>query len=517
MSRAAGGAAAGAAILALAVLRPAARPSLASVSADSAAPAPPPPPPRPKGDLARAFEIMEKYQRMSREALQANAVSAGGSGDARDGEEIDEGEGEGEAVSESGDGVVESGDGVVGGSEGGNEEGLNIIEVDVLPPLATTETEAPEATAAPETPRAPETPVAPEAPAAPEAPKVPAEPAEPAVPAKKKKRPRIPAAKLFGDMDVNAAGDFCVPYLVVGGGTAAWSAIQAIRKRDSDAVILLITDEDAYPYNRTPLSKELWSPGAAGLFTSEIFTRDAVEYSYAGAGAGQVSIIRGTTAVALDVDAKSIALAGGPTVQYDKLLLATGGAPREAASVCGALAAPEVAGNVSVFRTVGDFRALREDLGADGSRVAVVGGGFLGTELAVAMASEGRRVTLLCAEPGVLYKVLPRYLSQFLSKRLRALGVDVVESAVVTDAVAVDGGKVKLEIGMGLDGVDVEAVDRVVIATGIVPRVELAAHAGLEIDRKNGGIVVVSFFSSLVLALHRILRTAVSVICEAQL
>lgn len=139
-----------------------------------------------------------------------------------------------------------------------------------------------------------------------------------------------------------------------------------------------------------------------------------------------------------------------------------------------------------MFRTVDDFRELRDKLGGEGSSVAVIGGGFLGTELAVAMAFEGRKVSLLCAEPGVLYKVLPRYLSQFLSRQLGSIGVKVVESAVVTDAQRVEGAGVALTV----DDRTLEPVEKVVVATGIVPRVELARSAGLEVDADNGGVVV---------------------------
>lgn len=434
----------GAALVGLGVAR-AHRPSpLASNDNLPVAPVPPPPPPLGDGseipasrakhvDLARAIAIMEKYQRMSREALEVNdsgmVEKRSGSAETSLARKSDE----------AMDGLLEDG------------KGANIEEGRTVQPAA--------------------------------------------VEKKGEKKRRIPSSTFFEDLELTDA-DICVPYVVVGGGTAAWSAIQAIRKRNQTAIILLVTEESAYPYNRTPLSKELWSPSSAGLFTSEACTRDAIEYSYAAPGGdgsdhfSAVSIIRGKPVVSLDIDAKTVSIEGGHVIQYNKLLLATGGSPRSAESVCGALSAQEVAENVSVFRTVDDFRALRERLGAPDSHVAVVGGGFLGTELAVAMACEGRRVSLLCAEPGVLYKVLPRYLSQFLSKRLEAVGVSVVESVVVTDAALVDGNKVKLEVGAGVDKSEIDPVDKVVVATGLVPRVELAAGAGLEIDQKNGGVVV---------------------------
>jgi NADPH-dependent 2,4-dienoyl-CoA reductase/sulfur reductase-like enzyme len=415
-----------------------------SASADAAsAPMSPPPPPqiapptakRPtppsEVDVARAVAIMERYQRMSRDALRANAPEAA------------------------------------------------VPEIGIAAAAAEGEASSPTAAAAP--------------PSEQKAATAATEDKGGVKRAVQTKTPRTSAERLFGDFE--AAGDTCVAHVIVGGGTAAWSAIQAIRRRDPSAAILLITEEEAFPYNRTPLSKELWAPGAAGLFTSERGTRTAVEYSYAavegeGAPPAPVSILRGKAVVALDIDAKTVTVADGRVVQYGKLLLATGGVPRAAGSVCCALESDGVAAAVSVFRTLADFRELRSTLGPPGSSVTVVGGGFLGTELAVAMASEGRRVTLLCAEPGVLYNVLPRYLSQFLSRRLASVGVKVVESAVVTDARLVEGGRVALALGGGVDECTLEPTDRVVVATGVVPRVELAERAGLEIDQRNGGVVV---------------------------
>jgi apoptosis-inducing factor 1 len=345
---------------------------------------------------------------------------------------------------------------------------------------------------------------------------------------KKSPRPRVPAKSLFTDVEKEEC-DLCCDHVLVGGGTAVWSAVQAIRARDPTARILVITDELYYPYNRTPLSKDLWESSSAAIFNSEYGTRSAVEYSYTSVQPIQnqdqdsdhagsepsVSIIRGEAVASLDVDSKTVTLVGGRSVQYRKLLLATGGEPRPPGSVCDGLERDDVAPRVSVFRTIADFRALRRGLDGSDASVAVIGGGFLGTELAVAMAGEGRRVTLLCSEPGVLYKVLPRYVSEFLSRRLAKLGVIVMGSAIVTDAypepqyedaasqdskagsfadrdipLEVIPRRVVLSVGGGVNEIRLDPVDKVVVATGISPRVDLAVHAGLEIDDRNGGIVV---------------------------
>jgi NADPH-dependent 2,4-dienoyl-CoA reductase/sulfur reductase-like enzyme len=450
------------------------------VSADTPAPPPAPAvPPRrgsePAAPMSReidlAIAIMERYQRMSREALCANGPATGGESSGGvaggDSDQVAEAEVRAKSMSDVPSAKVLGVAGAEARAGAGDGESSkdyssvpsgrsDALAEPVIAPASQPTTQAPATT--------------------------------------KKRIPRVPAEKLFVDFD--AVRNSCMHHVIVGGGTAAWSAIQAIRKRDASAAILLVTDEELYPYNRTPLSKELWMPGSAGLFTSEAGTRRAIEYSYAGAGGHEagpvapISILRGRSVVRLDVDAKTITLSDGGVVQYQKLLLATGGAPRAPGSVCGSLESEGVASSVSVFRTADDFRELREKLGDEGSSVAVIGGGFLGTELAVAMASEGRKVSLLCAEPGVLYKVMPRYLSQFLSRQMATVGVNVVASAVVTDAQQVDGGGVVLSLGGGVEECSLDPVNKVVVASGIVPRVELAQGAGLEIDQRNGGVVV---------------------------
>jgi apoptosis-inducing factor 1 len=435
---------------------------------------------RAKADVRRALAVMERYQAMSLEALRSNAKTNENTAD---------------NPLTQGSNISTESNGLPGSTDMHVESTILVIE----PPLPTIC--ADRASTGPKD-------VEPEP-----------KPQKKIKTKPKVRAPRVPAAQLFRDLE--EGGDICVPYVIVGGGTAAWSAVQAIRRRHPEASVLVVTEEKYYPYNRTPLSKDLWSPGAGGLFTSEAGTRNAVEYTYAAldspvlssrpARAGssdveveppakghlpiadtKVSIVRGATAVDMDLDKKTITLESGRKIQYEKLLLATGGVPRAPGTVCGALDRDEIRDNISVMRTLNDFRELRDRLGAPGSSVAVIGGGFLGTELAVAMASEGRNVTLLCAEPGVLYKVLPRYLSEFLSRKMSTCGIDVIGSAIITDARAVheNGKRTALSIGGGLEDTVLTPVDKVVVATGILPRVELAVRAGLELDERNGGIVV---------------------------
>lgn len=312
---------------------------------------------------------------------------------------------------------------------------------------------------------------------------------------KKEKPNRTSADELFIDFDTAVtAGPFCKKYVICGGGTAAWSAIDAILEADPKAAkdVLLITEEEHHPYNRTVLSKELWEETKNDLFRSENAAKHAVEYGYKykQSDGGTVSTVRGKRVVDLDVDSKMLLLSDGTQLHYQKLLLATGGSPRNGSSVSPALAPDDIASKVSVYRTLDDYRQLKTSLEQNDKGVVVIGGGFLGTELAIALASASTKVSLVIAEAGVLYRVLPRYMCEYLAHRLSSIGVSVVRSAIVTGASKHDN-----VIALDLDSPDADSVEggNVVVAVGIEPASELARDAGLELDGLNGGIVVNDF------------------------
>lgn len=312
---------------------------------------------------------------------------------------------------------------------------------------------------------------------------------------KKPKAIRTTADKVFDDFDTTVpVGPFCKKYVICGGGTAAWSAIEAILESDPNAAkdILLISEEEHHPYNRTVLSKELWEDAKKDLFRSEQAAKHAVEYRYkfAKPEAGTVSTIRGKRVVELNVDDKTLLLSDGTRLQYHKFLLATGGSPRNGNSISPALASHDISRNVSVFRTLDDYRQLKASLEQSDAGVVVIGGGFLGTELAIALASSSRKVSLVVAEAGVLYRVLPRYLCEYLAHRLSDIGVNVVRSAIVTGVSKHDNA-----IALDLASPDANRVEggKVIVAVGIDPATELARGAGLELDDVNGGVIVNDF------------------------
>ncbi|CAN8073237.1 unnamed protein product, partial [Agarophyton chilense] len=309
------------------------------------------------------------------------------------------------------------------------------------------------------------------------------------------RKQRTPAERVFRLLPADAlAAPACIKYLIVGGGTAAWAAIDSILHHDPRAAnqILLVSDESYLPYNRTMLSKELFDPNHLHAVVSPSELQYAYKHFHRTAPNAAVSVAN-DTAVLLDPDLKLVQLASGRRLTYDKLLLATGGAPRPALSVTHALQAPHIKQHVSTFRTLQHYQTLRATLQQPNQSVAVVGGGFLGTELALALTALSDNVSLVITEPGVLFRVLPRYLCQFLATKLHHAGVNVVKSAVITTATP--SAENHQNVTLHIDAAEPTQLDvnHIVVAVGIEPSTQLATTAGLEIDPDNSGIRVNDF------------------------
>ena len=245
-------------------------------------------------------------------------------------------------------------------------------------------------------------------------------------------------------------------YLILGAGMAASAAARGIRERDPRGSIGLIGAEAHPPYDRPPLTKDLWN----GKKQPEAIWRD-IESVHA-------TLFPGRHATALDPKQKSVRDDHGDHYRYGKLLLATGGTPRRIAGLEGE--------RVIYYRTLDDYRALRDAL-HEGMRIAVIGGGFIGSEIAAALAMNGARVTQLIAEDAIGARVYPQGLARFVTNYYRDKGVDVRGGAMVTGGVANDEG-VTLALR---DGTNVEA-EWVVAGLGITPNVQLAEQAGLRVD-----------------------------------
>jgi 3-phenylpropionate/trans-cinnamate dioxygenase ferredoxin reductase subunit len=250
-------------------------------------------------------------------------------------------------------------------------------------------------------------------------------------------------------------------YLIVGGGLTGDAACKGIRKVDAEGSIMLVGEEQHAPYARPPLSKALWKG-------------DEESTIWRGTADLGVDLQLGRRIVALDLERRQALDDRDELYVYEQLLLATGGRPRRL----------PLGDDVVYFRTLDDYRHLRA-LAERGARFCVIGGGFIGSEIAAALALNGAPVTIIFPEPGIGARIFPAELSRALSDHYRDHGVEVVGGASVV-GIERDGDLKRVLLD---DGRVLEA-DAVVAGLGIEPNVELAASSGLPVEN---GIVVDTF------------------------
>lgn len=259
-------------------------------------------------------------------------------------------------------------------------------------------------------------------------------------------------------------------YVIVGGGLAGASAVEGIRRRDPEGSILLLGRENFSPYHRPPLSKGLWfgkETMADVPVHDDAFYRDQ-----------RVDMLLRREVVELDLAAHRVWDERGVEYEYDRLLLATGGRPRRLE-----LPGSEVEG-LHYYRTLEDYLYLKERLGRF-EHALVVGGGFVGAELAAALRHSGKEVTYLFDREYPLSRVLPRDLGMFVAETYRQRGIETVseDRLVRLDE---SQGLIQAATAMG----NVISTQTVLVGIGIEPDVDLAEAAGLDVE---DGIVVDEF------------------------
>jgi len=243
-------------------------------------------------------------------------------------------------------------------------------------------------------------------------------------------------------------------YLITGGGMAASAAVSGLREHDKTGSIGIIAAEHEPPYDRPPLSKQLWSG------------RKTVEAIYHELPA-DVAVHNGRKAQQLNPQQKQVLDDRGHRFTYDKLLLATGSTPRRF---------PFGGDNVIYFRTAGDYQRLRR-LSNSHERFAVIGGGFIGSEIAAALAMQGKQVVLIFPDEGISSRIFPADLSLFLNDYYQQKGVEVLAGTAVT---GITGSGTDLTVT--LDDDHSLNVHSVVAGIGVTPNTALAEAAGLEVD-----------------------------------
>jgi 3-phenylpropionate/trans-cinnamate dioxygenase ferredoxin reductase component len=256
-------------------------------------------------------------------------------------------------------------------------------------------------------------------------------------------------------------------YLIVGGGMAADAAAHGIREVDPDGTIGLISSEPDPPYKRPPLSKKLWRGKpleSIWLSTDQL----------------GVEVHLGRTGRLLDLHHKRVVDDRGTEYGFDKLLLATGVTPRRL----------PVGGHwITYYRTLKDYQRLRQET-ARGQRFAVIGGGFIGSEIAAALTMNGKEVVMIFPDAGIGGRLFPSDLAGFLNDYYREHGVEVRSHSTVTDVLMHDSRfTLKTQDTATATARDIE-VDGIVAGIGAQPNVDLALSAGLAVAN---GIVVDPF------------------------
>jgi len=293
-----------------------------------------------------------------------------------------------------------------------------------------------------------------------------------------------------------------VPYLLIGAGTASFAAYRAIKSQDPTAKILIVGDEDRLPYMRPPLSKELWynedkeaveelrfkqwnGRERSLFFEVPAFYTPLEELMESPKGG--ISVLQGRRVARVDAKAQVAYLEDGTGIGYDKCLIATGGKPKNLPQLENL--PEEIRKRITLFRKVEDFKHL-EAVTREAKSITIFGGGFLGSELACALGHRGRKtqmeVVQAYQEPGNMGKVLPDYLSDWTTEKVRAEGVRVLPNSSVRGVEVTGEGRLDLSLVNG----SVVTTDHLVVAVGVEPDLQLARSSGLEIDPVHGGFKV---------------------------
>lgn len=254
-------------------------------------------------------------------------------------------------------------------------------------------------------------------------------------------------------------------YVIVGGGLAGGRAAESARLEDDRGGILLLTQEPHRPYQRPPLSKG-YLRGEQGL--DRVYLQPESYYPD-----HRVEVRAGVRVMELLPGARRLRLGDGSVIGYGKLLLATGGRARRLQ-----MPGSDLPG-VHTLRTIEDSDAIRV-AAAEATRAVVLGGSFIGAEVAASLAMMGKEVTMVFPEAWLQARLVPEDLGQHLHRLYHERGVTILPGDV---AVAVEGTerveRVVLSQGRSLPA------DMVVMGVGILLNTELAHAAGLEVDRQG--------------------------------
>jgi 3-phenylpropionate/trans-cinnamate dioxygenase ferredoxin reductase component len=240
-------------------------------------------------------------------------------------------------------------------------------------------------------------------------------------------------------------------YLIVGGGMTGHAAAAAIRELDHDGALGILSAETDRPYARPPLSKGLW----LGKAEDTVWMPEVPG----------VDLHLGRRAVSIDTKAREVVDDQGGVYRYEKLLIATGGAPRRL---------PSGGDRVIYYRTFRDYKRVRA---IEEKNVVVIGGGFIGSELAASLTANGKQVTMVFPEEAIGARVYPADLARSITRYFEEKGVRVLANDTVA-GIEERGVRTVVRTGKGQELV----ADAVVAGLGIVPGTALAEAAGIRCE-----------------------------------
>jgi NADPH-dependent 2,4-dienoyl-CoA reductase/sulfur reductase-like enzyme len=262
-------------------------------------------------------------------------------------------------------------------------------------------------------------------------------------------------------------------YVIVGGGLAGASGVQGIRELDKEGSILLVGGEHHLPYDRPPLSKKLWF-GQKKVEEIFLYPREFYDQN-------KVNLMLGTFVTSLDARQKTITDDKGKTFHYGKLLLATGGVPTRI---------PIPGGDsegICYYRNLDDYLRMRKEA-TEGKSAVVIGGGFIGSEIAAALTINKIKVTMIFPGSYICSRVFPEYLARAVQQRFIQRGVNILTGDTpISFAVSGDRFITTTRAGKRIES------GIVIVGIGIKPSVGLAHGAGLQ---TGNGIVLNEYLHS---------------------